>query len=67
MHGLEALTALHRVSHDPVVLARMLELLDILCSRLQRVQGLIFEGYEPGRTLDQLWRPTPGQVVNYGE
>lgn len=53
---------------DPVVLMRIREYLDILCRRLQRAAGLIFEEYVPeaaGST--ELWTPAHGTVVNYGE
>jgi mannose/cellobiose epimerase-like protein (N-acyl-D-glucosamine 2-epimerase family) len=66
MHGLEALTALHRVTSDSTVLLRLLELLDILCSRLAREQGLLYEAYLPG-AAGEPWQPAPGQVVLYGE
>jgi hypothetical protein len=66
MHGLEALTALHRITSDATVLQRLLELLDILCSRLARDQGLLYEAYLPG-VAGEPWQPAPGQVVLYGE
>jgi mannose/cellobiose epimerase-like protein (N-acyl-D-glucosamine 2-epimerase family) len=66
MHGLEALTALHRITNDSTVLLRLLELLDILCSRLAREQGLLYEAYLPG-AAGEPWQPAPGQVVLYGE
>jgi hypothetical protein len=66
MHGMEALAALHRMTSDDTVLQRLLELLDILCSRLQREQGLLYEAYLPGAD-GELWQPAPGQVVLYGE
>jgi hypothetical protein len=66
MHGMEALTALHRISGDATVLQRLLELLDILCSRLVREQGLLYEAYLPAAAGAQ-WQPAPGQPVVYGE
>lgn len=66
MHGMEALAALHRISSHPTVLQRLLELLDILCTRLAREQGLLYEAYLPAAGGAQ-WQPAPGQVVVYGE
>ncbi|WIA09790.1 hypothetical protein OEZ85_009165 [Tetradesmus obliquus] len=65
MHGMEALAALHRISGHPTVLQRLLELLDILCARLAREQGLLYEAYLPAAAGAQ-WQPAPGQVVVYG-
>lgn len=67
MHGMEALTALHKATDNPTVLARLQELVDILCTRLVRVKGLIFEEYVPGATREELWVPAPGSTINYGE
>jgi hypothetical protein len=66
MHGMEALAALHRISGNATVLQRLLELLDILCSRLVREQGLLYEAYLPAAAGAQ-WQPAPGQVMLYGK
>jgi len=67
MHGLEALTALHKATKDPVVLSRILEYVCILCTRLQRSDGLIFEEYVPvPEGTNKKWQPAAGSVVNYG-
>lgn len=69
MHGTEALMALHRATRDPVVFARLKEYVEIVCSRLTRVNGLLYEEYEPAVAANQMWRPNrdPKNVVNYGE
>jgi hypothetical protein len=67
MHGMEALAALHKASGHPLVLARLQELVDILCTKLVRVKGLIYEEYIPGATREELWVPAPRSIVNYGE
>lgn len=53
---------------DPLLLIRIREYLDILCRRLQRSAGLIFEEYVPAAAgSTELWTPAPGTVVNHGE
>ena len=52
---------------DATVLARIHEYLHILCTRLARTDGLIFEEYVPVAAADQQWQPAPGSVVNFGE
>lgn len=52
---------------DAAVLARMLEYLHILCTRLQRTEGLVYEEYVPVADTNQKWQPAAGTVVNYGK
>jgi hypothetical protein len=52
---------------DPTVLLRVHEYLDIICTRLGRSQGLIFEDYVPAADPKGQWTPAAGTVVNYGE
>lgn len=52
---------------DRSVLQRIKEYLDILCTRLERVEGLICEDYIPETDAKKLWKPAPGSVVSYGE
>jgi hypothetical protein len=56
------------VPTDPVVLARILKYVRILCTRLERREGLIFEEYVPQpEGSNKKWQPAAGSVVNYGE
>lgn len=49
-----------------MVLHHLLELLGIVCTRLQRTtSGLIWEEYNPA--VDTQWTPAPGTAINYGE
>jgi hypothetical protein len=41
--------------------------LNILCTRLERVEGLIYEDYIPETDATKLWKPAPGSVVSYGK
>lgn len=52
---------------DPVVLQRIQETLYILCTQLQRSEGLIFEEYLPTADSSSKWQPAPGTVVSYGK
>jgi hypothetical protein len=51
---------------DPTVLLRVLDLLELFCTRLQRNNGLISEGYTPARGKAP-WTPAPDTHINYGE
>lgn len=67
MHQVEALEALHRVTNDQTVLQRMLETLDIMCSKLVRLRGHLLDVYEPQSTTGGQWQPAAGAIVSYGE
>jgi hypothetical protein len=50
------------------VLQRIHETLHILCTRLQRSEGLIYEEYLPtADSSSSKWQPAPGTVVSYGK
>jgi hypothetical protein len=48
------------------VLSRVYEYLHIICIKLARVNGLIFEEYMPAAEPTGLWLPAPHSLVNYG-
>jgi hypothetical protein len=48
------------------VLSRILEYLHIICVKLARINGLVFEEYLPAAEPAGLWLPAPHSVVNYG-
>lgn len=50
---------------DPTVLLRLLDLLELFCVRLQRSNGLVFEGYAPAAGKAP-WTPAPNTTINYG-
>jgi hypothetical protein len=51
---------------DGTVLQRIKEYLEILCTRLERVEGLIFEDYILETDATKKWKPAPDSVVSYG-
>ncbi|KAF8072807.1 Cellobiose 2-epimerase [Scenedesmus sp. PABB004] len=65
LHGTEALVALHRATGDAAVLARLVEVVTILCTRLARRRGLLLEAYLPAPTPGH-WAPDPASTVSYG-
>jgi hypothetical protein len=48
-------------------LQRIKEYLEILCTCLERVEGLIYEDYIPETAANKKWKPAPDSVVSYGE
>lgn len=52
-------------SADAVVLQRLLELLGIVCTRLQRTYGLVHEEYRPAAGHAP-WTPASDSTINYG-
>lgn len=72
MHGMEAFLVLHNATKDPLVLKRTLELVDIMCNRLERFDHMILGDYIPVGNINEskpkkLWQPSHGTMVNIGE
>jgi mannose/cellobiose epimerase-like protein (N-acyl-D-glucosamine 2-epimerase family) len=67
LHSLEATAALHAATGDKLARQRALQLLELVCVRLHRRRGLLFEVYAPPRAHER-WQPLPesGLLVNYG-
>lgn len=61
-----AIPTLSCATADAGVLRRLLELLDIVCTRLQRCNGLVVEEYTPAAD-GAPWTPAPDTHINYGE
>lgn len=60
-----ALVLLCNANADSNVLSRLLELLEIICTRLARSDGLVYEEYSAGSGGAQ-WNAAGG-TINYGE
>lgn len=63
--AVHATNVLLLVLADPTVLLRLLDLLELFCTRLQRSNGLVFEGYTPAAGKAP-WTPAPDTTINYG-
>ncbi|GBF93359.1 N-acyl-D-glucosamine 2-epimerase [Raphidocelis subcapitata] len=61
LHGTEALASLYEASGDEAVLARLLELLRIICEKMVTKDNVLYEYYDPNG-----WKPFGPPSVNWG-
>lgn len=61
LHGTEALAALYEASGDEAVLARLLEMLRIICEKMVTKDNVMYEYYDPNG-----WKPFGPPSVNWG-